>query len=73
MKVTVLVDRATNEVIDVNCSMKQPHDSQVVWQVLTRNVDRLTTTTADKGYDRDDLREQLRDHSIKTVIEHKKH
>jgi IS5 family transposase len=31
--------------------MKQPHDTQVGWQVLVRNLDALSTFAADKGYD----------------------
>ena len=28
--------------------MKQPHDSQIAWQLLTRNLDKLAVLTADK-------------------------
>lgn len=73
VKTTVLVDCETNVIIDVHCSMKQPHDSQIGWQVLTRNLDKLCTITADKGYDWDDLRKKLRDHGIRPVIKHKEH
>ena len=31
--------------------MKQPHDSQVGWQLLKRTLDTVTILTADKGYD----------------------
>ena len=48
--------------------MKQPHDSQIGWQVLTRSLDTLDTITADKGYDWDGLREKLRAHDIRLVI-----
>ena len=71
VKTTVLVDCSTNAIIDVHCSMKQPHDTQIGWQVLTRNLDKLSTITADKGYDWDDLREELRAHNIRPVIKHK--
>jgi IS5 family transposase len=50
--------------------MKQPYDTQVGRQVLTRNLDRLHTITADKGYDWDYLREQLREPGIRPVIKH---
>jgi len=40
--------------------MKQPHDTQVGWQVLVRNLDGLDTVTADKGYDREHLRTRMR-------------
>jgi IS5 family transposase len=51
--------------------MKQPHDTQVGRQVLTRNLDRLHTITADKGYDWDYLREQLREAGIRPIIKHR--
>lgn len=51
VKTTVLVDCSTNVIIDVHCAMKQPHDSQIGWQVLIRNLEQLSTITADKGYD----------------------
>jgi IS5 family transposase len=73
VKTTALVDCETNVIIDIHCSMKQPHDSQIGWQVLTRNLDRLQIITADKGYDWDDLRGKLRDHDIRPVIKHKEH
>jgi IS5 family transposase len=73
VKTTALVDCETNVILDVHCSMKQPHDSQIGWQVLTRNLDQLNTITADKGYDWDDLRTELRGHDIRPVIKHKEH
>ena len=51
--------------------MKQPHDTQVGRQVLTRNLNRLQTVTADKGYDWDDLREELREADVRPVIKHR--
>lgn len=68
VKTTALVNCSTNVIIDVYCSMKQPHDSQIGWQVLTRSLDTLDTITADKGYDWDGLREKLRAHDIRLVI-----
>lgn len=51
VKTTALVDCDTSIVLDIQCSMKQLHDTHVGRQVLTRNLDRLQTMTADKGYD----------------------
>lgn len=65
VKTTALVDCETRTVQDVHCSMRQPHDTQVGQQVLTRNLDRVQTITADKGYDWDDLREELRGDDIR--------
>jgi IS5 family transposase len=51
--------------------MKQPHDTQIGRQVLTRNLDQLNTVVADKGYDWDALRQQLRDAGVRPVIKHR--
>lgn len=51
--------------------MKQPHDTQVGRQVLSRNLNRLQTVTADKGYDWDGLREALRQADVRPVIKHR--
>ena len=31
--------------------MKRPHDSKIGWQMVKRNLDKLTILTADKEYD----------------------
>lgn len=49
VKTTVLIDCKTGTMLDIHCLMKQPHDSQVGWQLLTRNLDRRDILTADKG------------------------
>lgn len=51
VKTTVLVDCSTSQILNIHCSMKQPHDTQFGWQVLKRNLDRVETLTAYKGYD----------------------
>ena len=51
VKTTILVDCSTGVVLDIHCSMTQPHDSRVGWQVLKRNLDKLLAITADNGYD----------------------
>jgi IS5 family transposase len=51
--------------------MKQPHDSQVAWQLLTGNVDKLIILTADKGYDWELLYHKLRSEGVKPVIEYR--
>lgn len=71
MKTTVLTDCETGAILDIHCSTSRPHDTQIGWQVLTRNTDRIETITADKGYDWDDLRSMLRDHDIRPVIKHR--
>lgn len=71
VKTTALVDCETGTVLDIHCSTKQPHDTQVGRQVLTRNLNQLQTITADKGYDWDDLREELRQADVRPVIKHR--
>jgi Transposase and inactivated derivatives, IS5 family len=51
--------------------MKQPHDTHVGRQVLTRNLNQLQTIAADKGYDWDHLREELRQADVRPVIKHR--
>jgi len=41
VKTTVLVGCITSLILDIHCSMKQPHDSQIGWQVLKRNLYRV--------------------------------
>ena len=71
VKTTALVDCETSTILDIHCSMKQPHDTQVGRQVLTRNLNRLQIVTADKGYDWDDLREELREADVRPLIKHR--
>jgi len=51
--------------------MKRPHDTQIGDQLLKRNLDRVETITADKGYDWDELRQKLRETSVRPVIKHR--
>ncbi len=71
VKTTALIDCKTGAILDLHCSMKQPHDTQIAWQLLTRNLDRLSVLTADKGYDWELLRRRLSSEGIKPVIKHR--
>ena len=71
VKTTVLIDCKTGTILDIHCSMKQPHDSQIAWQLLTRNLDKLSVLTADKGYDWELLRHKLRSEGVKPVIKYR--
>ncbi|MEA5408339.1 IS5 family transposase [Haloarculaceae archaeon H-GB2-1] len=71
IKTTALVDCDSTAILDVHCSMKQPHDTQIGRQVLRRNLAQLQTVTADKSYDWDALRHELRDAGIRPVIKHR--
>jgi len=68
VKTTLLADCSTDVILDIHCSMIQPHDSQVGWQVLKRNLDNLSIITADKGYDWWLLRNRLRAEGVKPPI-----
>ena len=70
-KTTALVDCDSTAILDVHCSMKQPHDTQVGRQVLMRNIEQLKTITADKSYDWDALRHELRKAGVRPVIKHR--
>lgn len=71
LKTTLLVDCSTGAIIDVHCATTKPHDTQIGRQVLRRNTHRISTITADKGYDWDDLRSLLRDNDVRPVIKHR--
>lgn len=71
VKTTFLVDCGSGAILDVHCSTKQPHDTRIGWQVLTRNRDQLSIVTADKGYDWAKLRQRLRDDNLRPVIKHR--
>lgn len=68
VKTTLLVDCETSAILDIHCSMKQPHDTQVGWQVLTRNFEKLSAVTAHKGYDWEAIRTRLRAEHITPLI-----
>jgi IS5 family transposase len=68
VKTTLLIDCETSAILDIHCSMKQPHDTQIGWQVLVRNFDDLTAIAADKGYDWEHLRTKLRAEGVTPLI-----
>lgn len=39
--------------------------------MLKRDLDRVETNTADKGYDWDELRRNIRKHDVRPVIKHR--
>jgi IS5 family transposase len=68
VKTTLLVDCETSSILDIYCSMKQPHDTQVGWQVLVRNSEKLSAVGADTGYDWEAIRTRLRADHITPLI-----
>ena len=71
VKTTALVDCKTSLILDIHCSMKQPHDARIGPQVLERNLDRVEILTADEGYDAAEFRDNLRSHDVRPVIKHR--
>lgn len=71
VKTTLLVDCDCGAILDVHCAMTLPHDTQITWQLLTRNLHQLETVIADKGFDWDVLPHKLRDGGIRPVIKHR--
>lgn len=71
IKTTILVDCRSRAILDVHCSMNLPHDTQIADQMLARNLGKLDTVVADKGFDWDDLRQRLREADIRPVIKHR--
>jgi IS5 family transposase len=71
VKTTPLIDRKTGAILDIHCSMKQSHDIKVAGHVLTRNLDKLTILTADKGCDWVLLRDKLLSEGGKPVIKYR--
>jgi IS5 family transposase len=51
LKATALVDTETQVILDVHCTAKKRHDTQLGWQVARRNAGALHSLAADKGYD----------------------
>ena len=68
VKTTGLIDCSTSHKLDIQYSMTQPHDTQIGWQVLKRNLHRVETITADKIYDWWLLRNKLRAEGVEPLI-----
>ena len=51
--------------------MIKPHDAQIGWQLLNRNLDKVAILTADNGYDWWLFRQKLRAEGVKLAIKHR--
>src|SRR6056297_2932985 len=71
LKTTALVDTSSQAILDVHCTTKKHHDTQLGWQVARRNAGDLTSLAADKGYDWMELREKLREEGVRPLIKHR--
>jgi len=72
LKVTKLVDTDTQAVLDVHCSTnREGSDADLAEQIARRNAGDLRSLAADKGYDKQSLREALRELDIRPLIKHR--
>lgn len=71
LKVTLLVDIESHAIIDIHCTTRKTHDTQIGMQVARRNAGDLQILLGDKGYDWEDLREYLRAHGVRPLIKHR--
>ena len=70
-KTTALVDTASQAVLDVHCTIKKCHDTQIGWQLARRNSGELHSLAADKGYDWQELRDKLREEDVRPLIKNR--
>jgi IS5 family transposase len=71
IKATALVDTATTVVMDVHCSVAWRHDTKSGPQVARRNAGDLRSLAADKGFDDQSFRDELRDEGVRPLIKHR--
>ncbi|WP_256393883.1 IS5 family transposase [Natronoarchaeum rubrum] len=71
LKTTLLVNTATNAVLDIHVTTTRKHDTQIAPQVVKRNADSIGVLTGDNGYDDQNLRQLTRDHGIRPLIKHR--
>ncbi len=70
-KVTFLVDTADHAIIDVGCSTRWPNDAKIGPKLARRNIEALRSLSADKGYDSNSFRTELRDGGVRPLIKHR--
>jgi len=72
LKVTKIVDTASQAVLDVHCLTNwEGSDTDPAEQIARRNAGDLRSLAADKDYDKQSLREGLRDLGIRPLIKHR--
>ena len=72
LEATKLVDTQSQAILDVHCTTtKQGSDAKVCEQIARRNAGDLRTLAADKGYDKNVLRERLHELGIRPLIRHR--
>jgi IS5 family transposase len=71
LKVEKFVDTESQAVLDMHCSTTlEGSDADLCEQIARRNAGDLRTLAADKGYDKNALRERLRELNIRPLIKH---
>lgn len=74
LKVTKLVDTATQAILDVHITTtRKGSDPDRCLLLARRNASKLESLAADKGYDKNSLRENLRELGIRPLIKHHLH
>ncbi len=71
LKTTLLVDTATNTVLDIHVTTTRKHDTQIAPQVVKRNAASIAVLTGDKGYDDQTIRQLAREHDVRPLIKHR--
>ena len=71
LKTWLLVDTATNAVLDIHVPTTRKHDAKMALQVVKRNLQSIVVLTGDNGYDDQKLRRFARDHDIRPLIKHR--
>ena len=72
LKVTKLVNTASQAVLDVHCSTnREGSDADLTEQIARIPAGDLRSLAADKGYDKKALRENLRELGIRPLIKHR--
>ena len=71
LKTTLLVDTATNAVLDIHVTTTRKHDTQVVQEVVKRNASSIAVLTDDRGHDDQKVRQLARDHDIRPLLKHR--
>jgi IS5 family transposase len=71
LKTTAVVDTETQAVLDVHCTTKRRHDTQIGLQVARRIAGDLQSLAGDKGYDWQKIRKYCRSTETWPLIKHR--
>lgn len=71
LNTTLLVDSATNAVLDIHVTTIRKHDTQIAPQVVKRNAEAIDVLLGDKGYDDQKLLRLAHEHDVRPLIKHR--